>query len=52
MDKIEQQKNQSNRGYSAAHEKLIPIAIAILVLIAVGMVVLAVGVGLGWVQAG
>lgn len=51
MDKTEQKK-QTTRGYSAAHEKLIPIAIAILVLIAVGMLVLAVGIGLEWIQAG
>jgi hypothetical protein len=51
MDKTEQ-KNQPTRGYSAAHEKLIPIAIAVLVVIAVGMMVLAVAIGTGWIQTG
>lgn len=51
MDKTEQQ-NQTKRGYSAAHEKLIPIAIAVLVIIAIGMMVLAVGIGTGWINAG
>lgn len=51
MDKTEP-KNQTTRGYSAAHEKLIPVAIAVLVLIAVGMLVLAIGIGIGWIHAG
>lgn len=52
MTNQEKQNNQSTRGYSAAYEKMIPIAITVLVLIAVGMIVLAVGIGTGWIQAG
>lgn len=50
MTKQEIDSKSNTRGYSSAHEKLIPIAITLLVVIFTGMLVLAAGIGMGWIN--
>lgn len=52
MTKQEVERKPEIRGYSSAHEKIIPIAIGILVVIALGMLILAVAIALGWIATG
>lgn len=48
MSEPSAKKEPKNRGYSAAHEKWIPIVIGLFVIIAIGMLILAAAIALGY----